>query len=79
MQHLRADRSQDLLDAGRVHVVVDGRDRERRKVQGLRAAEVAVAPPLSRARAVSEYVPAAALLHVALYGALVSLAINVVP
>ena len=45
----------------------------------LTAVDVVVAPALSRATAVSEYVPAAALLQVAVYGLLESLAISVDP
>src|SRR5205085_7377745 len=44
-----------------------------------RAADVVVAPALSRATAVSEYVPAATLLHVTLYGDAVADPISVVP
>jgi hypothetical protein len=45
----------------------------------LTADDVVVAPSLSRATAVSEYVPADTLLHVALYGAAVSLPTSCVP
>jgi hypothetical protein len=41
--------------------------------------DVLLAPPLSTATAVSEYVPAGTLLHVTLYGELASLPISVVP
>jgi hypothetical protein len=44
-----------------------------------RADEVVVAPSSSAATAVNEYVPAATLLQVTLYGLVVSVAINVVP
>ena len=45
----------------------------------LRAADVVVAPALSRATAVTENDPAGALLHVAVYGLVVSEPMSVEP